>query len=69
MIGHLMDVFVKHNDTSNTKCIMADKDFTERDIHLTHYSKRKTMLNTQEVGQSFIKLSGGITHFTSGDEN
>ena len=31
-IGHLMDVFVKHNDTSNTRCIMADKDFTERNV-------------------------------------
>lgn len=31
-IGHLMDTFIKHNDTSNTRCIMADKDFTERQI-------------------------------------
>ena len=31
-ISHLMDAFIKHNDTSNTRCIMADKDFTERDV-------------------------------------
>ena len=27
-----MDVFKKHNDTGNTKCIMADKDKVERDV-------------------------------------
>ena len=31
-ISHLMDIFVKHNDTANTKCIMADKDMTEREV-------------------------------------
>jgi len=31
-IGHLMDAFIKNNDTSNTKCIIEDKDFTEREI-------------------------------------
>ena len=30
-ISHMMDVFVKHNDTTNVKCIMADKDMVERD--------------------------------------
>lgn len=30
-ISNLMDVFKKHNDTTNTKCIMADKDMVERD--------------------------------------
>ena len=29
---HLMDIFVKHIDTTNTKCIMADKDMTEREV-------------------------------------
>ena len=31
-ISHLMDIFEKHNDTTNTKCIMADKDMTEREV-------------------------------------
>ena len=31
-INHLMNVFIKHNDTTKTKCIMADKDMVERDI-------------------------------------
>lgn len=31
-LSHLMDVFIKHNDTTNTRCIMADKDITERNI-------------------------------------
>ena len=31
-IGHLMNIFIKCNDTSSTGCIMADKDFTEREI-------------------------------------
>ena len=31
-ISHLMDIFVKHNDITNTKCIMADKDMTEREV-------------------------------------
>jgi len=31
-ISHLMDIFVKHNDTSQTRCIMADKDMTERNV-------------------------------------
>ena len=31
-ISHLMDIFEKHNDTTNTKCIMADKDMTERKV-------------------------------------
>ena len=30
--SHLMDIFEKHNDTTNTKCIMADKDMTERKV-------------------------------------
>ena len=29
-ISHLMDIFIKHNDTTKTKCIMADKNMTER---------------------------------------
>jgi len=31
-ISHLMDGFLKHNDMSNKRCIMADKNFTERDV-------------------------------------
>ena len=31
-ISHLMDIFVKHNHITNTKCIMADKDMTEREV-------------------------------------
>ena len=31
-ISHLVDVFKKHNDTTGTKCIMADKDMVERDV-------------------------------------
>ena len=31
-ISHLMDIFVKHIDTTDTKCIMADKDITEREV-------------------------------------
>lgn len=31
-INHLMDVFIKHNNTTKAKCIMADKDMVERDI-------------------------------------
>ena len=31
-ISNLMDVFVKHNDTTKAKCIMADKDMVEREI-------------------------------------
>ena len=27
-----MDIFVKHNDTTNTICIMANKDMTEREV-------------------------------------
>ena len=32
MINQLTETFVSYNDTSNTKCIMADKDMTERDL-------------------------------------
>jgi len=28
-ISHVMDVFMKNNDTTKTKCIMADKEMTE----------------------------------------
>lgn len=31
-INFLMDVFKKYNDTSKTRCVMADKDLTERNI-------------------------------------
>ena len=31
-ISHLMDIFEKHNDTTNNKCIMADKDMTKREV-------------------------------------
>ena len=31
-ISHLMDIFLKHNDTTKTKCIMADKDMVERSV-------------------------------------
>ena len=31
-ISHLMDIFLKHNDTIKTKCIMADKEMTERSV-------------------------------------
>ena len=31
-ITHLMDIFMKHNDTTRTKCIMADKEMTERNV-------------------------------------
>ena len=31
-ISHLMDIIEKHNDATNTKCIMADKDMTEREV-------------------------------------
>ena len=31
-ISHLMDIFMKHNDTTHTRCIMADKDITERNV-------------------------------------
>ena len=27
-----MDIFKNHNDTANTKCVMADKDMTEREV-------------------------------------
>ena len=32
MISHLTETFMCYNDTSNTKCIMTDKDLTEREI-------------------------------------
>ena len=32
MINQLTETFVSYNDASNTKCIMADKDMTERDL-------------------------------------
>ena len=32
IISHLMDIFLKHNDTTKTKCIMADKDMVERSV-------------------------------------
>ena len=31
-ISGLMDIFVRNNDTANIKCVMADKDMTERDV-------------------------------------
>jgi len=31
-ISHTMDAFVKYNDTTKAKCIMADKDMVERDV-------------------------------------
>ena len=31
-ISCMMDLFVKHNDTTKAKCIMADKDMVERDV-------------------------------------
>ena len=31
-ISHLIDIFMKHNDTTQTRCIMADKDMTERNV-------------------------------------
>ena len=32
-ISHLMDIFLKrHNDTTKTKCRMADKEMTERSV-------------------------------------
>ena len=31
-INFLMDVFKKYNDTSKMRCVMADKDLTERNI-------------------------------------
>lgn len=31
-IYHLMEIFITYNNTSNTKCIMADKDMTERNV-------------------------------------
>ena len=31
-ISCVRNIFVKHNDTSKVRCIMADKDITERDI-------------------------------------
>ena len=32
MINQLTETFLHYNDTSNTKCIMADKDMTEREL-------------------------------------
>ena len=32
LINSLTETFVHYNDTTNTKCIMADKDMTEREI-------------------------------------
>ena len=31
-ISHLMEIFITYNNTSKTKCIMADKDMTERNV-------------------------------------
>lgn len=31
-ISHLVDIFIKHNDTTKTRCIMADKELTERSV-------------------------------------
>ena len=31
-IGYLMDVFMKWNDAKKTRCVMVDKDMTERNI-------------------------------------
>ena len=31
-ISHLMEIFKTCNDTTNTKCVMADKDMTERNV-------------------------------------
>ncbi|KAK2146203.1 hypothetical protein LSH36_625g01043 [Paralvinella palmiformis] len=31
-ISALMEIFIKYNDPANIKCVMADKDMTDRDV-------------------------------------
>ena len=31
IISHVIETFMCYNDTSNTKCVMIDKDMTERE--------------------------------------
>ena len=41
-ISHLMDI--KNNDTTNTKCVMTDKDITEREVLAEKMSNAVSMI-------------------------